>query len=175
MKTVGIDNNKVMVNYNMMFSKMNDIANTAKIINVTANDAYSSTTKIPSLEPQIINNMFENYSKTIQKIITEAESTRNIIYTYRDLETDLSSMVNELGMEVKSKPESITPYDDIITTHDNEIDINIVLKELEEKHGIKSANNNQSTNYETAFNENEYNNNNEIQETTPNDENNNWL
>ena len=79
---------------------------------------------------------------------------------------------NAKAYYIKSKKEkvlkSITLNDDIIASGDNEIEIDTVLKELEEKYGIGTLNNNQPIDNENSFNDSDNNSHNE---NPPSDEN----
>ena len=177
---IGTNNlDKVNVNYHVLSSKLSDIKSATNIIKETVTDAYSSTTKVPFLEPQILSTMLENYKKTFQEIINAAIEVNNVMTAYSKLEmdlskladnldmnVDLSQLVNKLDMEVKSQ--SITLNDDIIASGDNEIEIDTVLKELEEKYGIGTLNNNHPIENENSFNDSENNSHNE---NPPSDEN----
>ena len=167
---------KVNVNYHALSSKLNDIKSAANIIKETVTDAYSSTTKVPSLEPQILSTMLENYKRTFQEIISAAQEVNNVRAAYNKLEVDLSKMADKLGMNVdwsklvnkldmEVKSQTINSNDDIIASRDNTIVIDTISKEeVEEFKSIESQN---------SFNESSNNSANERHENTSNDENNN--
>lgn len=168
---------KVNVNYHALSSKLNDIKSAANIIKETVTDAYSSTTKVPSLEPQILSTMLENYKRTFQEIISAAQEVNNVMAAYSKLEVDLSKMADNLGMNVdlsklvnkldmEVKSQTINSNDDIIASRDNEIDIDKISKE-EEVEAFKPIEN------QNSFNESGNNSANERHENTSNDESNN--
>ena len=95
-------------------SKMDSIISTASdgSTGITIDSAsYTSTSRIPSAEPEIENTLLTHIGILFQKIVKEAQSIKSVGVDFQDMDNFLEGVSTNLGFEVMSKD---TPIVDLI-------------------------------------------------------------
>ena len=101
---------EVASNKSYLDDRMNSIKNTANdgITGITiASTDYTSTTRIPSSEPEIENNLLNGIKLLFENIVKEVDAIKEVGVDFQDMDNFLEGVSTSLGFDLMSKDEPI--------------------------------------------------------------------